>query len=282
MPSSLHEALIEMFRYNPSFATELLRLALGPDLPRYHGVRLEPGEFTDVSPTEYRADTVAVLTLGEKPVLGVVFEVQLRRDADKRWTWPVYLATLRARLQCPAVLLVVCMEAGVAGWCGVPIDLGHPAWVLRPLVLGPEQFPVVTDPDEAGRAPELTVLSAMSHGARSDRDPVLKALVSALDGIDAERATLYADLVLSVLPEAARLHLEGLMRSRTYEYQSDFARGYYSQGEANALFEVLDVRGIHVPEEIRERVNDCTDIQQLRLWVRRAATADSIDEVFAY
>jgi hypothetical protein len=77
MPSSLHEALIEMFRHNPSFAIDLLDLSLGPDVPRHHQVRLESGEFTDVSPTQYRADAVAVLTADEKPVLGVVLEVQL-------------------------------------------------------------------------------------------------------------------------------------------------------------------------------------------------------------
>ena len=75
------------------------------------------------------------------------------------------------------------------------------------------------------------------------------------------------------------------MRSRTYEYRSDFARGYFSQGEAkgeaDALLAVLDVRGIGVPEEVRARVVGCTDIGQLRTWVRRAVTAESIDEVFA-
>ena len=70
------------------------------------------------------------------------------------------------------------------------------------------------------------------------------------------------------------------MRSRTYEYRSEFARGYYSQGEADALLEVLDVRGIDVPADVRERITGCTDIGQLRVWLRRAATAHSLDEVF--
>jgi hypothetical protein len=40
-------------------------------------------------------------------VLGIVIEVQLQRDDRKRFTWPVYVAGLRARLECPACLLVV-------------------------------------------------------------------------------------------------------------------------------------------------------------------------------
>jgi hypothetical protein len=51
--------------------------------------------------------------------------------------------------------------------------------------------------------------------------------------------------------------------------------------EANALLEVLDVRGLEVPEDVRARIAACTDIGQLKLWIRRAATAHSIDEVFA-
>jgi hypothetical protein len=289
MPSSLHEALIEMLRQNPSFATELLRLAVGPDVPSYQQIRLESGEFTDVSPVQYRADAVVVLTAGGKPVLGVVVEVQLSRDPDKRWSWPVYLTTLRARLHCPTMLLVICMDAAIAGWCSASIELGHPGWVLSPLVLGPEEFPVVTDPGEASRAPELAALSAIAHGGRADRVAVLEAFASAVSAIDEDRATLYADVVLSVLPEAARRHLEAMLRSRTYEYRSDFARGYFSQGEArgeakgeaDALLAVLDVRGIGVPEDVRARVVGCTDVGQLRTWVRRAATASSIDEVFA-
>lgn len=285
MPSSLHEALIEMFRQNPSFAAELLRLALDTDVPGYQEVRLESGEFSDVSPAQYRADAVFVLTAGGRPVLGLVVEVQLGRDPGKRWSWPVYLATLRARLHCPTMLLVICMDATVAGWCSAPIEMGHPDWVLTPRVVGPEEVPAVTDPDEAGRAPELAALSAMAHGARADREPVLKAFASALSAIDEDRATLYADVVLSVLPEAVRRHLEAMLRSRTYEYRSDFARGYFSQGEAkgeaNALLEVLDVRGIGVSEDLRARVVGCTDIDQLRVWLRRAVTAGSIDEVFA-
>ncbi|MDT5029502.1 MAG: hypothetical protein QOE61_5928 [Micromonosporaceae bacterium] len=132
MPSTLHEALIEMFRHRPSLAAELLADALGFDLPAYQQAWVEPGGFTDLTPTEYRADAVVLLTVADAPVLAVVVEAQLGRDQNKRWSWPVYLATLRARLRCPAVLLVVCVEASTATWCATPIDLGHPGLVLSP------------------------------------------------------------------------------------------------------------------------------------------------------
>ncbi|MEA3528283.1 hypothetical protein [Nocardia implantans] len=36
------------------------------------------------------------LTEADVPVLGIVVEVQLQRDDDKMWSWPVYLTTLCA------------------------------------------------------------------------------------------------------------------------------------------------------------------------------------------
>jgi len=174
-------------------AAELLAGVLGVDLPSYEQVRVAPGECTDLTPTEYRADAVVVLSAAGRPVLAVVVEVQLGRDGDKWWSWPVYLATLRARLRCPAVLLVVCVEAATASWCASPIELGHLGLRLVPLVLGPDRVPVVTEVADAGRAPALAVLSAMAHGGRPEGAGVLDALLGALEAVDERRATLYSD-----------------------------------------------------------------------------------------
>jgi hypothetical protein len=135
MPSLSHEALLLLFRYRPELAAELLRDALHVTLPAYSEVRLESADLTDVSPAEYRADTVILLVDG-KPVLGIVLEVQLASDPDKRFTWPVYVAGLRARLKCPACVLVVTPSEAVAEWCRKPIELG-PGSALSPLVIGP-------------------------------------------------------------------------------------------------------------------------------------------------
>lgn len=272
-----------MFRHRPALAAELLTDVLGIDVPVHREARVETGEYADLAPTEYRADAVVVLTGEDGPVLAVVVEVQLGRDRDKRWSWPVYLATLRARLRCPTVLLVVCVDSATAAWCATPIVLGHPGFRLVPLVLGPERVPVVTDPAVAGRAPELTVLSAVAHGGGPGGDEVLKALLGALSAVDQEHSTLYSDIVFAALPEAARQHLEALMASPTYEYQSEFVRRYVFQGraegEAKAVLAVLDARGIVVPDDLRARIAECTDLDQLDTWIRRAATARSIADL---
>ncbi|MGH3943377.1 MAG: hypothetical protein ACRDTG_33095 [Pseudonocardiaceae bacterium] len=139
--------------------------------------------------------------------------------------------------------------------------------------------------EDAVRAPELAVLSAMAHGGRPDGLGVLDALLGALEAVDEQRATLYSDVVLAVLPVAARRYLEALMTSRTHGYQSEFVRRYVFQGraegEAKAVLTVLHARGIDVPEDARTRIIECSDLEQLDAWVRRAVTARSVDDLFS-
>ncbi|MEJ3745976.1 hypothetical protein WEI85_22125 [Actinomycetes bacterium KLBMP 9797] len=292
MPSSEHEGLVELFRHRPELVVDLLHDVLAVELPRYQRVRLESADLTELTPTEYRADLVVTLADADggigAPVLAVVVEVQLSRDGGKRWSWPVYLATLRARLRCPVVLLVVCTDAAVAGWCATPVELGHPRFVLAPLVVGPRQVPVVTDAGVACAAPELAVLSAMAHAAHPDRDKVLRALVDGLASVDQERWTLYSDVVFAALPAAARRYLEALMGTGTYEYRSEFVRRYVLQGraegrvegEARAVLAVLATRGIEVPDDVRARISGCTDVEQVETWLRRAVTARTVADLF--
>lgn len=48
-----------------------------------------------------------------------------------------------------------------------------------------------------------------------------------------------------------------------------------------AVLTVLHARGVDVPPEAQARVASCTAGEQLDAWLRRAATAVSIDELFA-
>lgn len=78
------------------------------------------------------------------------------------------------------------------------------------------------------------------------------------------------------------------MRSDGYEYQSEFARKYVAEGlqqgihegERSALFEVLDARGLEVDDAARQQILACKDLAQLKVWLRRAVTAESVQELF--
>jgi hypothetical protein len=279
--SSLHETLVEMFRHRPSLVADLLTGVLGVELPGYEGMRLEAAECVDLAPTQYRADAVAVLTAEGAAVLAVVVEVQLARDPGKWWSWPVYVAMLRARLRCPALLLVVCVDTGVAGWAVTPIELGNPGALLTPLVLGPELVPVLADARTAARAPEIAVLSAMAYGGDPDRSGVLDVLAEALSLIETQHAVLYAELVLAALPRAARRYLEALMSTQTHEYMSEYAQKFRAEGQARAVLAVLDARGIKVPDDVRDQISGCRDLDRLDVLVRRAATVEAAEDLFA-
>ncbi|XRQ03874.1 hypothetical protein ACN3XK_45870 [Actinomadura welshii] len=78
------------------------------------------------------------------------------------------------------------------------------------------------------------------------------------------------------------------MDIKNYEWQSDFAKthqaeGYargYARGLRRALLGMLEARGIGVSDDIRERVTNCDDIEQLEHWVQRAAISSTAENIF--
>jgi hypothetical protein len=297
MPSGLHEVITELFRSRPALAAEVLERCLHLDVPEYKEARLAGGDLPKLQPAERRADAVVMLHQDRAaPVLAIIVEVQLREDQRKRRTWPDYLTGLHSRYDCPAILLVVCPGRAAAAWAAGPIAIGHPGFVLRPLVLGPDLMPAITDVDEAVARTELAVLSGIAHGTdKAVRNAVFTAL-AVFSAQDMDLATLYADVIVAELPKALRKTAEEELRAKTVEYKSDFARSYYAQGEAKgkaegkaegeaegeakSILAVLVARGIAVTPDQESQVKRCTDLDQLDKWLRRAATAESADQVF--
>lgn len=285
MPSPLHTNLLELFTNRPELALELLRDALQIELPAYSTVQISSADLTEAQPTEYRADLVLQLA-HDKPVLGVIVEVQLARDERKKYAWPVYVATLRARLKCPVQLLIVTANEAIARWAAKPISAG-PGFLLVPQVVGPSGVPAVTDVAQAGADPELAVLSAIVHGQDIDIDKaarVAHAAILALDALDAERQILYLDLIELSLSAAVRRELRN-MNPRKREYLSDFARGYYFQGElrgeaqgrASLVVKQLAIRFGHLPDDVRARL-EAASIADLDAIGERLLTAASLQE----
>jgi hypothetical protein len=249
-------------------------------------VQLADTTLTEIVPTERKADLVLLLSdsPGGPPDRALVIEVQLKIDPNKRWSWWWYLVSLHARHRCDAVLIVVTPSEAVAAWAAGPFALGHPGISLQPIVIGPASVPVVRDEAEAMRFPELAVLSVMMHGQSEGAEAIGNAALTAVRGLDEERAMLYSDVVFLSLHTAARAILEGLMANGTYQYQSDFAKRFIAQGEARgearSILAVLSARGIEVPEAVRERVLACTDVATLDVWIARAVTAKAATDVF--
>lgn len=280
-----HAALLLLFQSQPALALELLRDTLGIATDTDEPAQVESVDVTEALPAELRADFV-VRYLGGKRHLVVVVEVQRARDPTKRYSWPAYVALLRARFRCDARLLVVAPDETVASWCRQPIEIGNGA-IFTPTVLSSADIPVVANHDVARANPELSVLSVIAHGG----DELEQALavgqaglsaVEALQKLDAERAMIYFDLIRAALSDAARKAIDAMI-SQKYEFQSDFARRYIAEGKAEgratSVIGVLEARGIVLTAEERARILACTDLDILDDWVRRAVTVERAEEL---
>ena len=261
-------------------------------MPPFTEARLAEAALTDLVPTEYRADAVVLLVDGE-PVFGVILEAQLREDPDKRFTWPLYAVSARARHRCPFVVLVVTADQGTARWAAQPVDLGAGTpW--RALVVGPEGIPVVTDVARAVREPHLAVLSLIAHGRDDDVDTAVAVATAATTGAAALpeplRVLCFA-LIESSLSDAARKSFAMLPQGQ--RFFSENQRRWFAEGKAEgeakgradglrgAVMAALVARSIRLTELGRSRLDGCSDPEILTRWLTRAVTAVSEAEIFA-
>ncbi len=138
MPSQLHEVQVAMVRESEAMTRSIAEWATGEPMPADLQLRTRDQSYSEIQPPEYRADLVVEFVPNgfDKPTMMMIFEVQLTRDSDKRRTWPAYQAVLRAQYRCPAMVVVLAPDPGVARWCAEPIDLdGRGTCVMRPTVI---------------------------------------------------------------------------------------------------------------------------------------------------
>lgn len=210
MASIPHAVLVELFRHQPTLGIELLT-RLQVSLPEHQEVRVEHAESHAIAAPDSEADLVLSLR-SDKPVLGIIVEVQLHQDTNKRYVWPHYVSALRARLRCPVVLCVVTPKRSVARWAATPIRLGGRN-VFQATVIGPAAIPAVTERERAEQLPELAVLSAIAHGRSLDHERaanIADAAIHASEQLEPSRATNYIAVVLDTLSDSARKLLHAM------------------------------------------------------------------------
>ncbi|MEV4398510.1 hypothetical protein [Nonomuraea sp. NPDC049607] len=78
----------------------------------------------------------------------------------------------------------------------------------------------------------------------------------------------------------------------TYRYRSEYAEMLRAEGRAEGraaaraekmaewLPRLLDLRGVEVPDDVRERIMSCTDTTLIETWFDRAVHATSLSDVF--
>ncbi|MEU5366268.1 hypothetical protein ABZ354_22810 [Streptomyces sp. NPDC005925] len=57
------------------------------------------------------------------------------------------------------------------------------------------------------------------------------------------------------------------------------ARGE-ARGEAKGILRVLEVRGLPVPDDVRDRIIGCTDLDRVNTWLDRSVTVERAEDLF--
>jgi hypothetical protein len=213
----------------------------------------------------------------------------------ERYSWSSSLADPRRK--CDAVLVVVALRPGTARASSKPILTGHPGFILKPIVIGPDTTPVPDGPGTEQASAELTVLAvltgALDLGDAETRTFVLRTIAD----LDTERRATYTRLIRVTASEAVQRALEELMAT---VFRDEFVDGLLdrgraegeargraegeargrAEGEAGMLLRFLAARGFTVPDDIQERVRTCQDTGQLEAWGDLAAAAESLEAIF--
>ena len=191
MPGVLHRAIHDLILDNPELAVRLAMPGARPPPPSTIAA-------TELSPAALTPD-LALLIGGPAPTHGLVVEVQGRRDADKPWVWPAYVAMMRRRHKVPVDLLVITPRGSVARWAARPLHLTWAGTTLRPRVIGPAQLPVLLRPEEAAQDIELAMLAAVAHVNHPQRLQIARAALMAVQELRLEAAPRYTDIIRAVI-----------------------------------------------------------------------------------
>ncbi|MFF5884710.1 hypothetical protein [Streptomyces sp. NPDC012589] len=294
MVSSSHEALHRIFQQEPGLFARAAR-HLGVAFPPPLSASELSTDLTETRPLERRVDTLLRMETEDGSFVLAV-ESQSAPSVDKPASWAYYLSHVYAKYGIPPVLLVVCPDRKTAAWAAQQFDIGPRQWpslTLRPLVLGPNDVPVIDSPDEAARDIPLTILSAALHRCGPEADAILNALAKALKSLSADdeiTAGTFIELTEQGLGTSRAADLwRHLMAVDLSFFQSQTAQKLRqegreegrAEGQANALLLLLHHRGVEVTDGDRERIESCDDLDVLDLWLTRAIAATSMTEVFA-
>ncbi|MFE1915240.1 hypothetical protein [Streptomyces anandii] len=292
MVNSSHEAMHRIFQEYPGLFTGVSKV-LGLPFSAPRAVTVLPTDLTEYRPVERRVDTLMRFDSGEDESFLLAVEAQSGKDKDKPASWAYYMSFLYAKYKTPPLLLVVCQDRATAEWAARPMRIGPPQWAaltLQPLVAGPHNMPVITDPAEARADLALAALSAITHAKDPAVDGILKALSTALQ-----------DMTEAVVDPIIEFTAQGLSGNRRAAeiwrnlvavdlsfYKSYIAEEIRDEGRAEALVQkgaedvllVLEARGLDVSEVVRERVTSCCDLEVLRRWLTRAVSVEAAEAIF--
>ncbi|WP_344011285.1 hypothetical protein [Streptomyces thermospinosisporus] len=196
------------------------------------------------------------------------------------------------------LLVPVCRDAGTAAWAMGPFACTAGPWttqVTRPLVLGPQTVPFFTDESAVAQRPALAALAAIVHSEDRRVEAILETVARGFMSFTPHLTEYWLEVVeigLENTPTKAKwrtlvrnviTHFPGhrtLFEDTYLEGKAEGKAEGTALGEAKGVLRVLEVRGIPVSDEVRERIGSCTDLEVVNDWLDRAGTVQRAEDLF--
>jgi hypothetical protein len=289
MPNLKHQAIVQILRDDPHLVTMLLGHIgfITPSGSYPLIVDSDLSHRTSRLLKELRGDNVFLFP-GLNETVAVVVEVQTTRPNDGRQrAWPCYVTSARAVHGCKAYMLVIATSRAASDGSVRLIEIGQPDFRFRPFVAGHVALP---SPGGLVYGAELMMLNILTGRLKLSTHEARMFALASIAPADPDLREEYVAIILKCSSKRTRQALEELMSTT---WKSPFIDAFRAEGRAegrtegrveeaaNDLFAVLAARGITVLGQSRALVSACTDLDQLREWLSRAATATTIEEVFA-
>lgn len=265
---------------------------LGIGFPTPASITVLPNDLTETSPVERRVDSLLRLDPAEGEPLLLAVEAQSGKNPDEPAAWAYYASYILNKYRLQPLLLVVCQDRASAEWAAREVSFGPRQWpllTLRPLVAGPHNMPVITDPATVRKDLALATLAAITHATHPDAGAILKSMTTVLRDTPQAVADPIVELIAQGLGKHPAAHLwRKLVAVDLSFYKSFISEEIRDEGRAEGaarraaedVLDILEVRGMDIPEAVRERVTGCDDPEILRVWHRRAVTAPTAEDIF--
>ncbi|SEE35830.1 hypothetical protein SAMN05216489_06324 [Streptomyces sp. 3213] len=304
MVTSTHEGMHRIFQERPEILAPVFKVLEVP-LSAKATVDAVTTDVTETRPLERRVDTVLRIGQSDGEDFLLAIEAQSDKKEAKAASWAYYIAYLQAKYRLPVLLLVVCQDRATAKWAVGPFECGTSEWTaLRtyPLVAGPDNLPVITDTRTVAKKLALAVLSAVAHARTPECGAILESIGNVLQELqetDPETVGYFAEFLeinlgntpagmqwkeimsfVSYFPGRGTVRETAYLEGRAEGEAEGRAQGE-AAGEAKGILFVLEVRGIPVPDSVRERITACTDLDRMDAWLERSRTVERAEDLFA-
>jgi hypothetical protein len=99
----------------------------------------------------------------------------------------------------PVTLLIITPSREVAQAARAPLSFDGHGPTLQPVVIGPDELPVLTRPEDAAKDLDLAALSALAHMHHPEGPKIAAAVLQAIRDLPAGTAVSYDQLMRAVL-----------------------------------------------------------------------------------